>query len=196
MENVLEPQRHAFRAAGSAFLASFPASEIWMLGSWAYAPEIRRWSWDDVTSRTYPKMAIPWEAPDFLTCDIFFSNTITNSADYRQGRCGGSFSECWKVHEPGGLTVNGHSNGLKVRHCALESAEFSTCCHRLPGLWPFFFEMSQGRKSECLLSTCITSLRGTVFRCTHAFCLPRDRQMPGKIPKFHIIKAVEYLFFK
>lgn len=93
----------AFRAAGSAFLASFPASEIWMLGSWAYASEIRRWSWDDVTSRTYPKMAIPWEAPDFLTCDIFFSNTITNSADYRQGRCGGSFSECWKVHEPGGL---------------------------------------------------------------------------------------------
>lgn len=118
-----------------------------------------------------PKMAVPWEAPNPLTCDL----TVLKHINYTQktsgeGLCEGRSAEYWKLGEPRSPTWTDTCMDLKVRHVPWRRLCFSSPAPE--GCNPSFFCNEPRLKIRKSAVQVQRGLRGvTVPHCTST-CLP------------------------
>ena len=118
-----------------------------------------------------PKMAVPWEAPNPLTCDL----TVLKHINYTQKTsgeelCEGRSAEYWKLGEPRSPTWTDTCMDLKVRHVPWRRLCFSSPAPE--GCNPSFFCNEPRLKIRKSAVQVQRGLRGvTVPHCTST-CLP------------------------
>ena len=93
-----------------------PAPEIWILGTWVSAPEVRRGSWDDLSSRIHPRWLCLGKPPVLRLVTLLFSNTLTILRRLPGRDCVREVCRILKTWWARSPTVNGHLYGLEVRH--------------------------------------------------------------------------------
>ena len=173
-----------------------PAPEIWILGTWVSAPEVRRGSWDDLSSRIHPRWLCLGKPPVLRLVTLLFSNTLTTLRRFPGRDC---VREVCRIMITWWAKITNRERTpvwTWSQACALKAAVSPPAPHTHPneGCNPSFF-CNEPRlkiiKSPVQVQRVSEGLLFPIAQ-VHAFHLPT--RGPEKTPKFHTKKAGGYLF--